>query len=573
MSEWNVGQTGTAGAGTRTGLTGALMLRFGADTAAPADAKAGKAMARPQAESFSDILKDRTAQTRDANPLENQGSRVSENRKARNDAAAVTRRESRPTAQTGTRNRPSGGTDSVNRSDSSEEPGRAVRADAVARSNAGGNDTAVTKDREIHTGQSQNPGDVSASPDVEEAVDVAADAAEGIPSEVLAKLLNDLYAVIQAAIAELAGPVEADAGTVSDAETVQADISAALSQTQGTALSEEVLALMRDVVEAAETASQDKATRLPSPLEHVLKNLLEKLNRQEAAPASLTETVVPGRDASLLAHLQHIARELRELVAPAAGTDTDMDALPGDGGADLVVAVTPQAEAQGAGADSSGGQAPQSNQTQGFTTGMLPQNAVQAQDGAAATQATGFQAAMSAARIPEQSIPATAAPAAPVLPQMPETPESARAVANQVVTRLETMSGDERHEMELQLKPESLGKIQLRIVEERGMILAKFTAESEKVRAILESNMQLLRDSLEKNGLTIQELSVSVGQQQPQSGRDDAPQANGRMTRTGIHFRAEGLGEPADGSLRETRMSQRVRDYLYGPDSTMSLKA
>ena len=154
-----------------------------------------------------------------------------------------------------------------------------------------------------------------------------------------------------------------------------------------------------------------------------------------------------------------------------------------------------------------------------------------------------------------------------------ETPESARAVANQVVTRLETMSGDERHEMELQLKPESLGKIQLRIVEERGMILARFTAESEKVRAILESNMQLLRDSLEKNGLTVQELSVSVGQQQPQSNNGNAPQTNVRLGRAGINIGTEGLGELADLSAKELRMSQRVREYLYGPDSTMSLKA
>ena len=579
MSEWNVGQTG--GAGTRPGLTGALMLRFGGDTTAPAEPKAGNGAVRPQTESFSDILKDRTAQSRDAKPLENQGRSVADIRKARNDSAAVTRQESQAAVRQRTQSRQPAGADPVKRSDSAEPTDRSAKPDPAGNKVDRRDDVTTTSKKEGMTAgtqeaQATSEAQTTAEPqNVEDVADVVSDVEGEISPQALALMLNELLAAIQAVIAELSGNAAEGTGNETDAELVLTNVATVLSSTQGTKLSEDTLKMMQDVVDAGEAASPEKATQLPSPLAHALKNLLAKLNRQDATPVALTEKVAPGQEASLLAHLQHIARELRVLVQPAtSGTEPDVDSLSGEEATDVVMAVTQQADTSGTGSNNSDEAAPQSQQNpQAFLTATMQQNAATIHDGSAASQATGFQAAMAAGRIPEQQVPGTVQPNTPVLPQMPETPESARAVANQVVTRLETMSGDERHEMELQLKPESLGKIQLRIVEERGMILARFTAESEKVRAILESNMQLLRDSLEKNGLTVQELSVSVGQQQPQSNNGNAPQTNVRLGRAGINIGTEGLGELADGSAKELRMSQRVREYLYGPDSTMSLKA
>jgi len=86
-------------------------------------------------------------------------------------------------------------------------------------------------------------------------------------------------------------------------------------------------------------------------------------------------------------------------------------------------------------------------------------------------------------------------------------------VFQQVVEKAETFLSEDKTEMVIQLKPESLGKISLRVIHERGEIVARFMAESDQVKAILESNMQLLRDSLHKSGVSVQSLSVSVGQQ------------------------------------------------------------
>lgn len=86
-------------------------------------------------------------------------------------------------------------------------------------------------------------------------------------------------------------------------------------------------------------------------------------------------------------------------------------------------------------------------------------------------------------------------------------------VTEQIVEKAETMIREDKSEMVMQLRPESLGKISLRVIHERGEIIARFVAESEQVKAILEGNMQLLKDSLQKSGVMVQSLEVSVGQQ------------------------------------------------------------
>jgi len=87
----------------------------------------------------------------------------------------------------------------------------------------------------------------------------------------------------------------------------------------------------------------------------------------------------------------------------------------------------------------------------------------------------------------------------------------AQSITNQVMMKVKLMAGENKQEMEMMLKPESLGKLSLKIIHERGEVVAKLTAENEQVKGILESNMQLLKDALEKNGFTVQSLSVSVG--------------------------------------------------------------
>jgi flagellar hook-length control protein FliK len=84
-------------------------------------------------------------------------------------------------------------------------------------------------------------------------------------------------------------------------------------------------------------------------------------------------------------------------------------------------------------------------------------------------------------------------------------------VINQVLEKAKLTITPEKSEMVLELKPESLGKISLKVATERGIVAASFIAENQQVKDIIEANMQLLKEALQKQGLAVQSFSVSVG--------------------------------------------------------------
>ena len=150
--------------------------------------------------------------------------------------------------------------------------------------------------------------------------------------------------------------------------------------------------------------------------------------------------------------------------------------------------------------------------------------------------------------------------------KLPERP-MAQSVANQVAMKVKLMAGENRQEMELQLKPESLGKLSLKIVHERGEILAKITAENEQVKGILESNLQLLKDALEKNGLSVQQLSVSVGN----GSNSDSKQSKEDSRNS---FYAEKSGETsAAGAVNPAELLEKIAKEYFGSQNTINLSA
>jgi len=66
-------------------------------------------------------------------------------------------------------------------------------------------------------------------------------------------------------------------------------------------------------------------------------------------------------------------------------------------------------------------------------------------------------------------------------------------------------------EMKLQLKPEHLGDVSLKIVTQNGVVTAQFVAESQRIKEIIEAGFSQLRDALQQQGIQLSQLSVTVG--------------------------------------------------------------
>jgi len=111
-----------------------------------------------------------------------------------------------------------------------------------------------------------------------------------------------------------------------------------------------------------------------------------------------------------------------------------------------------------------------------------------------------------------------AASAAPDKVSGPESEVFAprEAIVNQVVEKAQVLLTGDKSEMVIHLKPDHLGKLTLKIVTENGMVTARIVAENKQVKHVLESNMLLLKESLEKQGMVVQDFSVSVSQDSSQ---------------------------------------------------------
>ena len=64
--------------------------------------------------------------------------------------------------------------------------------------------------------------------------------------------------------------------------------------------------------------------------------------------------------------------------------------------------------------------------------------------------------------------------------------------------------------MEMNLNPESLGKVNLVVAEKNGLLTAQFTVQNEIAKEALESQMQTLKENFTNQGLKVDAVEVLV---------------------------------------------------------------
>jgi len=109
---------------------------------------------------------------------------------------------------------------------------------------------------------------------------------------------------------------------------------------------------------------------------------------------------------------------------------------------------------------------------------------------------------------------------------------SQREVVDQVINKIKVTDADNLKSIEIKLEPEQLGKLTLKVVMENGVLTAKLIAESEKVKAAIESNISELKDSMLEQGINITAVDVSVDSEaQGEQGNQDGFEAALRSRR------------------------------------------
>ena len=106
-------------------------------------------------------------------------------------------------------------------------------------------------------------------------------------------------------------------------------------------------------------------------------------------------------------------------------------------------------------------------------------------------------------------------------------------ILKQIIDKASVSVSQDKAEMIINLKPDNLGKLSLKVATEKGIVTAQILAENQQVKQIIESNFNVLRDALEKQGITVQQFSVSVGQDSwnkgfNQDNRGNSSKSNGK---------------------------------------------
>lgn len=91
----------------------------------------------------------------------------------------------------------------------------------------------------------------------------------------------------------------------------------------------------------------------------------------------------------------------------------------------------------------------------------------------------------------------------------------------QIVKQFKGEYSPETKEMQIQLKPESLGKIDLSLSYENEKLVGKMLVESEMVRAQLENSLKSLKTDLIKQGINIEQFKIETAKNSPQQVEKD----------------------------------------------------
>lgn len=88
-----------------------------------------------------------------------------------------------------------------------------------------------------------------------------------------------------------------------------------------------------------------------------------------------------------------------------------------------------------------------------------------------------------------------------------KTPE----IINQVVDKMKIMLSSKKSEISIQLKPESLGRLKLRLTVTDGVLDGRIIVQNSQTKNLILSNIERLQESLEQQGIPVNKFNVNVG--------------------------------------------------------------
>lgn len=132
-------------------------------------------------------------------------------------------------------------------------------------------------------------------------------------------------------------------------------------------------------------------------------------------------------------------------------------------------------------------------------------------------------------------------------------------IVQQVVEQVKVMVKEDLTSLEMQLNPESLGKLTLQVTSRQGVITAQLEVRTDAAKDLVEAQMAQLKESMNQQGLKIEAVEVTIAshafesnlEQKDQSGEE--PKQQKKSSENG---EANGIG------LEEAEEEESVEDTI-----------
>ncbi len=123
-------------------------------------------------------------------------------------------------------------------------------------------------------------------------------------------------------------------------------------------------------------------------------------------------------------------------------------------------------------------------------------------------------------------------------------------IIRQIIDQIKVTVSKDVKSMELQLNPEQLGKVQINVVSEEGVMHTKIIAETEAAKQAIENNIAILKEAFNNNDLKVESIEVMVASygyfDQPRDGQFDEEQQNGDVSTSKGSINVNELSDDAE---------------------------
>ena len=147
-------------------------------------------------------------------------------------------------------------------------------------------------------------------------------------------------------------------------------------------------------------------------------------------------------------------------------------------------------------------------------------------------------------------------------------------VIKQVIEAVKVTGGKEIQSLEIQLNPQSLGKVNLTVTAKNGIVTAELIAQNEQVKKAMETQLSTLKENLQNQGIKVEAVEITVQSHAFESGQnlkgnDSSNEGQNKNSKKGLKL--DSLDDLLEDDMSDEEI--RAKNLLENENSSVEYSA